>query len=160
MVTTEKITLPEIAVIGKAGLCTMDNNIVSDLWAQATAGFDEIAPVGMKEADGSFAGFWGVMSDVSMAFRPWEDGYTRGMYLAGIEVYKDTPVPEGWEKWVMPARTYLVADVTGETYGAVFSEVINEVIPSMNLQLSGAVCDYTKPATGQNKLFFPVTGNN
>jgi len=27
------------------------------------------------------------------------------------------------------------------------------------LRLAGAVCDFTEPATGQNKLFFPVEQN-
>ena len=31
----ELIDLPKIAVIGKAGLCTKEKNIVQDLWQQA-----------------------------------------------------------------------------------------------------------------------------
>ena len=29
-------------------------------------------------------------------------------------------------------------------------------IPELGKKLAGAVCDFTEPATGQNKLFFPV----
>ena len=111
----------------------------------------------MKEPDDSYVGFWGAMSDVTRSFQPWTDEYTTGLYLAGVEVYADTPVPQGWVKWVLPARTYLVADVDASTYGQVFQEVLTQIIPARGLQLSGAVCDYTKPATGQNRLFFPVS---
>lgn len=152
------IDLPEIAVIGKEGLCSRENNIVPELWARAKCDFDQVAELGMKEKDGSYVGFWGVMSDKTLSFKPWEDDYTAGMYLAGVEVYRETPVPAGWTKWIMPARTYLVTAVTPDTYGAVFRQVLETVLPSRELELAGAVCDYTRPATGENKLFFPVRG--
>ena len=28
--------------------------------------------------------------------------------------------------------------------------------PELGMKLAGAVCDFTEPATGQKKLFFPV----
>ena len=91
-----------------------------------------------------------------MSFLPWTDNFSRGLYLAGVEVYEDTPVPDGWVKWVIPARKYLVTDVTQEIYGKMFKEVINSVIPELGMKLAGAVCDFTEPLTGQNRLFFPV----
>ena len=66
----EMIDLPEIAIIGKEGLCTKEKNAVQDLWQQVNSNFCDIADLGMK--------------------------------------------------------------------------------------LVGAVCDFTEPATGQNKLFFPI----
>ncbi len=150
------VDLPRIAIIGKEGLCTKEKNTVQDLWQQANSGFGEIADLGMKNADGSYTGFWGAMSDESMAFLPWTDDFSRGLYLAGIEVYEDTPVPEGWVRWVMPARKYLVTDVSPETYGETFRDVINRLIPELGMKLAGAVCDFTEPASGQNQLFFPV----
>ena len=96
------------------------------------------------------------MSDETMSFMPWTDDFSRGLYLAGIEVYEDTPVPDGWVKWVMPARKYLVTEVTPESYGEIFRNVIYSLIPELGMKLAGAVCDFTEPATGQNKLFFPV----
>ena len=98
----------------------------------------------------------GFMSDETMSFMPWTDGFSRGLYLAGIEVYEDTAVPDGWVKWVMPARKYLVTEVQPENYGEIFKYVINSLIPELGMKLAGAVCDFTEPATGQNKLFFPV----
>lgn len=154
------VSLPAIDIIGREGLCTKGHNIVSELWAEANAHFAEVAPLGMKEKDGpyagAFVGFWGAMSDVSRQFLPWTDDFLTGLYLAGIEVVHEQEAPEGWTKWTLPARRYLVADVTPETYGEIFREVIESVIPAKGLRLSGAVCDYTEPATGQNRLFFPV----
>ena len=70
------IDLPKIAIIGKEGLCTKEKNVVQDLWQQANSNFCEIADLGMKNADGSFVGFWGAMSDETMSFMPWTDGFS------------------------------------------------------------------------------------
>lgn len=156
MIQYEMIDLPDIAIIGKEGFCTKEKNVVRDLWQQANSGFSEIADIGMKNPDGSYVGFWGAMSDETRSFLPWTENYSRGLYLAGIEVYEDTEVPGGWAKWVMPARKYLVTEVHPESYAETFGNVVNSLIPELGLKLAGAVCDFTEPATGQNKLFFPV----
>jgi len=156
MVNYKMVDLPRIAIIGKEGLCTKEKNVVQNLWQQTNSNFSDIADLGMKNADGSFVGFWGAMSDETMSYKPWTDGFSRGLYLAGVEVYEDTAVPEGWVKWVMPARKYLVTEVQPENYGEVFGYVINSLIPELGMKLAGAVCDFTEPVTGQNKLFFPV----
>lgn len=150
------IDLQAITVIGKEGLCTAEENIVQQLWQEANSHFDEVAALGMKNSDGTYVGFWGVMSDESKSFRPWTHQFTRGLYLAGVETYADADAPEGWTKWVMPARKYIVADVEPDRYGEIFNEVINNIISEKGMKLAGAVCDYTEPATGKNKLFFPV----
>lgn len=152
----EIIDLPQIAIIGKEGLCTKEKNAVQDLWQHANSNFSEIAELGMKNADGSYVGFWGAMSDEKRFFLPWTEDFSRGLYLAGLEVHEDTPVPAGWVKWVMPARKYLVTEVTPDSYGEIFRSVMNSLIPELGMKLAGAVCDFTEPATGQNKLFFPV----
>ena len=152
----EIIDLPKIAIIGKEGLCTKEKNAVPDLWQQANSNFGDIADLGIRNPDGSFVGFWGAMSDETMTFMPWTEDFSRGLYLAGIEVYEDTQVPEGWVKWVMPARKYIVTDVAPESYGETFRNVIDGLIPGLGMKLAGAVCDFTDPVTGQNKLFFPV----
>ena len=154
----EIIDLPKIEIIGKEGFCTREKNRVQELWRQANSNFGEIAELGMKNPDGSFVGFWGAMSDETRSFLSWTEDFSRGLYLAGIEAYEDTPVPAGWVKWVMPARTYLVTEVTPESYGETFRAVIGRLLPELGLKLAGAVCDFTEPATGQNKLFFPVEG--
>ncbi|HRY77570.1 MAG TPA: GyrI-like domain-containing protein [Candidatus Izemoplasmatales bacterium] len=151
------VNLPEIAIIGKLGFCKGEKNIVPELWNQANANFADVAPLGMKEKDGSFVGFWGAMSDETMSYLPWTDHFSRGYYLAGIEVYKDAVPPDGWTKWIMPSRTYLKVSIDPGKYFEVFQNVIQNQIPEMKMKLSGAACDYTEPATGKNFLFFPVT---
>lgn len=150
------VDLPEIAIIGKEGFCTEESNIVQDLWKQANEDFGEVLEFGMKEENGEFVGFWGAMSDETMSFMPWTNNFTRGYYLAGIEVYRDAKAPEGWKKWIMPARKYLVTEVEFDCYMEIFKDVLENQIPFRNMKLSGAVCDYTEPLTGKNYLFFPV----
>ncbi len=150
------IDLPMIAVIGKEGLCTAEKNMAQQLWQEANSHFDEVAALGMKNPDGTYVGFWGVMSDESRSFRPWTHQFTRGLYLAGVETYADTVAPEGWTKWVMPARKYIVVDVEPDRYREIFDEVIHHTLSEKGMKLAGAVCDYTEPATGKNSLFFPV----
>lgn len=150
------VDLPEIAIIGKEGFCTEQANIVQQLWQQANAHFDEVAGLGMREKNGGFVGFWGAMSDETMSFQPWTNGFSRGWYLAGIEVNKDAQPPAGWKKWVMPPRKYLVTEVSPDRYMEVFTTVLETEIPRRNMRLSGAVCDYICPGTGSNFLFFPV----
>lgn len=156
MLKYEIVNLPKIAVIGREGFCTKEKNVVRDLWAQANSRFREVADLGMKNPDGSYVGFWGAMSDESMSFLPWTEDFSRGLYLAGVEVYEDTPVPAGWVKWIMPARKYLVTAVDPDRYEETFRTVLDRLIPALGMKLAGAVCDFTEPATGQNKLFFPV----
>lgn len=150
------VDLPEIAIIGKEGFCTEEENIVQYLWKQANENFGEVLELGMKEKDGSFVGFWGAMSDETMSFMPWTNGFSRGYYLAGIEVYKEAEAPKGWKKWILPARQYLVMEVEAERYMEIFKDGLTKQIPSIKKKLSGAVCDYTEPSTGKNFLFFPI----
>lgn len=151
------VNLPEIAIIGKEGFCTKENNVTKALWVEANAHFAEVAALGMRENDGSFVGFWGAMSDETMSYLPWTDNYSRGFYLAGIEVYQDTITPDGWTKWVLPSRTYLKVLVESDDYLNVFNTIIEHVIPEKKMRLIGAVCDYTEPKSGRNYLLFPVT---
>lgn len=146
--------LGPVSVIGKQGLCTKEKNIVSDLWQEANGHFQEIAGLGMREKDGGYVGFWGMMSDRQMRFLPWEDDYSTGLYLAGLEVNADAAAPAGWVKWTVPARTYLVIEIENNRYQEAFRSGL-EALPAQGLKLSGAVCDHTEPSTGKNFLFFP-----
>lgn len=151
---TSQVTLGPISVIGKEGLCTKEHNIVSALWADANAHFDEIAALGMKETNGSYVGFWGLMSDKGMNYHPWEDGFSTGLYLAGLEVDNSCTTPADWVKWTVPERCYLIVEIENGLYQAAFRWGLEE-LTRRGLRLSGAVCDYTKPKTGKNYLFFP-----
>ncbi len=103
------VNKPAFSVIGRLGSTEAGEGFIARLWQQANENFSEVAPLAKKKADGSFAGFWGLMSDMGMNFAPWEDGFTRGLYLAGVEVESGAEAPEGWVKWEAPAREYLVA---------------------------------------------------
>lgn len=150
------VDLPAIAVIGKAGLCTPEKNVAQHLWREANAHFAEVAALGLKHPDGTYVGFWGAMSDEGMRFRPWTHRFTRGLYLAGVQTRADARAPEGWTKWIMPARKYAVADVAPNEYDKVFCEVVSRALAERGMKLAGTVCDYIEPATGQNRLYFPV----
>ena len=91
-----------------------------------------------------------------MSFLPWTENYTSGFYLAGIEVYPNMAAPEGWKKWVLPARKYYAVEVSPDSYAEIFRQTLHHTLPQMKLALCGAVCDYTEPATGKSGLFFPV----
>ena len=147
--------LPRVAIIGKEGLCTRGQNAAPGLWAEANAHFAEVADLGMKDPDGSYTGFWGAMSDKGRNFLPWEDDFTTGLYLAGVEVPENAQAPEGWAKWVLPARRYLAVEVEPERYADIFAETLRS-LPERHLRLAGAVCDFTDPGTGKSSLFFPV----
>ena len=60
--------------------------------------FSEVADLGMKNADGSYVGFWGSNDRRDDVFYAVDSQFSRGLYLAGIEVYEDTAVPDGWVK--------------------------------------------------------------
>lgn len=139
------------AVIGKLGSTEDGEGFIQRLWQEANAHFEEAAPLAKKTADGGFAGFWGLMSDCEMRFLPWENGFTKGLYLAGVEVEDDAEAPAGWVKWVSPAYEYLVAESGPEAFSQALEHLRQE-----GLELAGAVYDYTDPKTGAGYQFFPI----
>ena len=77
------------------------------LWQAANTRFGEIEPLVKRDENGVPVGFWGAMSDFSLSFRPWENGFSEGLYLAGAEVREDAEAPADWTKWTVPGYTYL-----------------------------------------------------
>lgn len=149
------VKFDSITVIGKEGVCTPEQNIVSQLWAEANGHFPEAAALGKKDNAGNFAGFWGLMSDLGRHYLPWENEYTTGLYLAGVETETDSEAPAGWVKWVVPERTCFVLEIGEGGYQTAFRQGL-ETLPKLGFRLSGAVCDYTEPSTGKNFLVYPV----
>ena len=139
------------AVIGKEGSTREGEGFIARLWQQANKSFPQVEGLAKRGADGSFAGFWGLMSDESRRFQPWEDGFTRGLYLAGVEAKDSAEAPAGWTKWTAPAREYLVADPGPEAFRQAL-----EYIRARGWSLAGAVYDFTDPATGGNRQYFPI----
>ncbi len=139
------------AVIGKMGGTKEGEGFIQRLWQEANSHFSEVAALAKTDSEGGFAGFWGLMSDEGMTFSPWEDGFTRGLYLAGVEVKGGAEPPTGWTKWVSPAYEYVVTEAGPDT----FSKTL-EHLREQGIELAGAVYDFTDPETGTSYQYFPI----
>lgn len=139
-------------VIGKEGSTNTGNGFIKNLWEDANSHFHEVEQLAKKDDKGNIVGIWGAMSDMSHSFLPWEDGFTKGVYLAGVECLDTAEAPDGWTKWIIPGYEYIYAECES---GDTFSEVINYMNEN-EISLVGAVHDFTCPETGKNYLFFPI----
>lgn len=148
----ERYIKEAFAVIGKEGSTSEGPSFIQNLWAEANAHFGEVKALAKTDDAGNFSGFWGAMSDFSRTFKPWEDNFSKGLYLAGVECRDDAQAPEGWTKWIIPGYEYLRAMCDSPN---TFSEVL-AYMESNNLSLAGAVHDFTDPADGKNYMLFPV----
>ena len=141
----------KFVVIGKEGSTLDGEGFIQKLWNDANSHFNEIAHLAKKDANGKLVGIWGAMSDISRSFKPWEDDFSKGLYLAGVECFDDAKAPDGWTKWTIPGYEYIVV----ENHEEVFEETIRK-INEKGIALVGAVHDYTDPATGKDYLYFPI----
>ena len=148
----ERIIKPAFSVIGLEGSTADGPGFISALWEKANARFGEVAHLAKKHADGSLCGVWGAMSDMSRSFQPWSDGFTKGLYLAGVEVRDDALPPEGWTRWDIPGFEYIRVENDAPD---VFPRTL-DVIAKQGLSLTGAVHDFTDPATGKGYMLFPI----
>ena len=125
---------------------------IQKLWADANAHFSEVRALAKRDEAGRPVGFWGAMSDCSRSFKPWEDNFSKGLYLAGVECEDGAQAPQGWTKWTIPGYEYLCVQAKGES---TFSQVL-EFMKSQGIPLAGAVQDFTCPTTGTNYMLFPI----
>ena len=147
-----RCTKDSFVVIGKEGATTGDEDFIPKLWEDANSHFNEVAELAKKDENGNLLGVWGAMSDMSRSFMPWEDGFSKGLYLAGVECTEDAEAPAGWTKWVIPGYEYIYVECEGED---TFPRVI-KYLEEHQLPLVGAVHDFTCPETGKNYMFFPI----
>lgn len=147
----EKVIKPAFAVIGKEGSTEEGAGFIGRLWQSANENFPEISHLAIQNERGFPAGVWGAMSDFSRAFLPWEENFSKGLYLAGAECAMDADAPEGWTKWIIPSQEYLITEA-GETSFPDMLRYLNE----NGLSLAGAVHDFTDPETGKNYQYFPI----
>lgn len=147
-----KCTKSAFVVIGKLGSTLDGQGFIQKLWADANAHFQEIAPLAKRDEQGNLVGIWGAMSDFSHSYKPWEDHFRKGLYLAGVECTDSAEAPEGWTKWVVPGYEYLCAEVE---HAQTFSEV-RDYMRTNSIALVGAVHDFSCPLTGKDSLFFPI----
>lgn len=140
------------AVIGMEGSTLEGEGFVQRLWVEANARFGEVEALAKRDSDGVPVGVWGLMSDLSHSFRPWEENFSVGCYLAGVECEPDAEPPEGWTKWVVPGYEYVVVE---NSDGVAFSRGL-EYLRGQGLSLVGAAHDFHLPRTGQDFIYFPV----
>ena len=148
----EKCMKEAFAVIGKEGSTEDGPGFVQNLWTDANTHFAEVAHLAKKDENGNLVGIWGAMTDFSRSFLPWEDGFSRGLYLAGVECVDDAQAPEGWVKWNVPGFEYLRVECD---HDGVFPEMI-DYLRENGISLAGAVHDFTCPQTGKNYMYFPI----
>ena len=147
--------LPAFSVIGMEGEAWPGHNPSSALWEKANARFGEVEGLALRDEKGTPVGIWGAMGDLSRQFLPWTDGFSRGLYLAGVQVPPEALPPEGWTKWTLPAFACLQVKVE-EDYAAAFRAGLDE-LERRGLTLAGAVQECQRPAEGgQLYLFFPL----
>ena len=146
--------LPAFSVIGMEGEAWPGHNPAPALWERANARFGEVEALALRDESGAPVGVWGAMSDLSRSFLPWGDGFTRGLYLAGVQVPDSAQPPGGWAKWTLPAFACLRVRAEGD-YAAAFQAGLDE-LERRGLSLAGAVQECQRPAEGgQLYLFFP-----
>jgi len=148
----ERWIKPAFAVIGLEDSTDAGEGFMARLWEQANSRFGEVAPLAKMNADGSLAGVWGAMTDMSRSFRPWEADFTRGLYLAGVECCSDAQPPAGWVRWEVPGFEYLCLPADGPD---AFRKGL-DALAAQGLSLVGAVQDFTDPASGQTSMCFPI----
>ncbi len=146
-----KLIKEKFVVIGKEGSTLDGEGFIQKLWDDANGHFHEIAHLAKRDAAGQLVGIWGAMSDLSRSFRPWEDGFSKGLYLAGVECVDTAEAPDGWTKWRIPGYEYLVV----ENRKGAFEETL-EQMKEEGITLVGAIHDHTDPATGKGYLYFPI----
>jgi len=145
------VALPSFSVIGKEGSSQQGDGFVERLWNEAENHLPEIASA--VAYDGLLPIYWGLMSDFSRSFAPWENGFKEGLYLAGFQLLDAQLIPpEGWSKWDVPSQKYYVKTI-GDDYASSFQEGLKE-IKHLGYALSGAVFDHEEK--GESFLFYPI----
>ena len=139
-------------VIGKEGSTNDGGGFIQKLWEDANGHFYEVEPLAKKDDKGHILGIWGTMSDLSHSFQPWEDGFKKGLYLAGVECIEQAEAPEGWTKWVIPGYEYIYVE---KEENDTFQKVIL-YLRENDMELAGAVHDFICPETGKEYMFFPI----
>jgi predicted transcriptional regulator YdeE len=136
----QKCTKSAFSVIGKEGSTENGADFVDTLWKDANSHFSEVSHLAKKDEHGNILGVWGLMSDFSKSFKPWEDNFSKGLYLAGVEVTDGAEPPHNWVKWEVLAFEYLYAKVE-TNYHETFKHVL-DYMKQNNMDLAGAVFDY------------------
>jgi len=148
-----RFTKEQFSVIGKEGSTADGEGFIQRLWEDANSHYSEIERLVKKDANGNPVGFWGAMSDFSRSFKPWENDFSSGLYLAGAEARGGAEAPDGWVKWTIPAHEYVC--VKAEGGGAVQAGL--DYLKDNELELASAINDFISPdENGQLYMMFPI----
>lgn len=147
-----KCVKESFVVIGKEGSTNDGEGFIQKLWDDANSHFGEVESLAKKDETGNIVGIWGAMSDFSHSFLPWADGFSKGLYLAGVECIDTAEAPEGWTKWIIPGYEYIYVENEGEDSFVKIMEYLKE----NEIELVGAVQEFNCPETGKEYLFVPV----
>lgn len=148
---TKESSKKSFSIIGKEGSTRDGDGFIKRLLDDADSHFSEIQHLTKRDENGVLCGIWGVMSDFSRSFMPWDD-FKEGLYLAGVECADEAEAPDGWVKWTVPGYEYIRAENAG---GSVFADVL-EYMNRENMTLAGAVQDFTCPDAGKSYMLFPI----
>gem|GEM_PF-73499 len=149
--------LDEFAIIGKMGSTDESADLVKNLWSQTSSHLQEVYSIASKDKSDRLIGFWGGMSSFKKDLAAWEDNFSKGLYLAGVQAAKDASAPTGWEKWTIPSRDYAVAEVPDlAKYKDTFFSYVYFLLPYNRYQLIGAAFDFNDPKDNKNYIYFPV----
>ena len=148
----ETIIKSAFTVIGKEGSTCDGEGFIARLWEDANAHFGEVAALAKTDETGTPVGVWGAMTDFSRSFQPWEENFSQGLYLAGVECADGAEPPAGWVKWHVPGFEYRVTEFTGPDS---FREALAQ-LEADGQSLAGAVHDFTDPRTGKAYMYFPI----
>ena len=136
------------AVIGKAGQGSAENfaEWSDPLWAALENNLTEIEGIVRKNEAGKPL-LWSALNDNSNSFRRWgEPGFDdSGRFMAACEADVDAVAPVGWEKWIIPAQTYMVFRSTAAEGEGLYASVVEK---------------YGSKIIGAGHAFFPEYGND
>ena len=148
----ERVIKESLVVIGKEGSTLEGVGFIQRLWDEVNAHFNEVQLLAKRDEKGNLVGIWGAMSDFSRSFHPWEDNFSKGLYLAGVECIDEAEAPSGWTKWIIPGYEYLQVECDNDN---VFPGVIN-YLTTNNIKLVGAIHDFTNPINEKYYMLFPI----
>ena len=147
----KRLSMKSFSVIGKEGSTNDGPDFIAHLWEDANTHFSEIAHLAKLDEDGVPIACWGVMTDFSRRFLPWEN-FRYGLYLAGVECIDEAEAPGGWTKWTLPSFDFLCAENNEPDS---FSKALAQLLTD-GYALAGAVQEMTYPKTGMSMLCFPI----
>ncbi len=145
------LNLPSFSVVGKLTSTKEGPGSIERVWNEAENQLKIVSSSVLFI--GCMPSFWGLMSDFSLSFAPWENDFKEGLYLAGFELKDPSFVPpEGWVKWDVKENRYLVYEV-GEDYQTSFKEGL-DCLKNEGYVLSGAAFDHLE--NGVSYIYYPI----